>query len=132
MRRRAAAGRRLDSQTAYTSFPGAVRAADQSPINRTKPHVLRWTISAGSNIFELRSGNNDWLQSLERGELREWQSQLQKGRAVIHMLCTRETRDNADSFARSCWRAKTPDGEEKVVTALRAFNASLRKEIGSE
>jgi hypothetical protein len=89
-------------------------------------------ISAGSNIFEHRSGNNDWLQSLELGELREWQSQLQKGRAVIHLLCTHETRDNADSFARSCWRAKTSDGEDKVVTALRAVNASLRKEIGSE
>lgn len=89
-------------------------------------------ISAGSNIFELRSGNNDWLQSLELGEFREWQSQLQRGRAVIHLLCTRETRDRADSFVRSCWRAKTSDGEDKVVTALRAFNASLRKEIGSE
>ncbi|GAA0349540.1 hypothetical protein NE235_36465 [Actinoallomurus spadix] len=89
-------------------------------------------ISAGSNIFELRSGNSDWLQSLEPGELRVWQSQLQKGRAVIHLLCTQETRDNADSFARSCWRATTSDSEDKVVTALRAFNASLRKEIGSE
>lgn len=89
-------------------------------------------ISAGSNIFELHSGNNDRRQSLGPGELREWQSQLQKGRAVIHLLCTQETRDKADSFARSCWRAATSDNEDKVVTALRAFNAALRKEIGSE
>jgi hypothetical protein len=89
-------------------------------------------IGAGTNIFELRSGNADWLSSPDLGELRQWQSQLQKGRAVIHLLCTRRTRDDADSFVRSCWRAGESDGEDKAVTALRAFNASLRKEIGSE
>jgi hypothetical protein len=89
-------------------------------------------VSAGSNIFELRSGSKDWLESFEPSELRERQSQLQKGRAVIHLLCTRETRDHATEFARKCWRAKTPDDEPKTVKALQAFTSSLRKEIGSE
>jgi hypothetical protein len=91
-------------------------------------------VSAGSNIFELRSGNKDWLESLDPSELREWQSQLQKGRAVVHLLCTRETRGHADSFVQSCWRSKTLGDEhyDKTVAALRAFTASLRKEIGSE
>ncbi|MBA9002204.1 hypothetical protein [Thermomonospora cellulosilytica] len=89
-------------------------------------------VSAGTNIYELRSGGREWLESFEPGELREWQSQLQKGRAVIHLLCAQETRDHADSFAQACWRAKTPDDEHAAVMALRAFTASLRKEIGSE
>jgi hypothetical protein len=89
-------------------------------------------VSAGSNIYELRSGSKDWRESFEPSELREWQSQLQKGRAIIHLLCTGETRDHADTFAQSCWRAKTSDDEHKTIMALRAFTASLRKEIGSE
>ncbi|MFD2417773.1 hypothetical protein [Amycolatopsis pigmentata] len=91
-------------------------------------------VSAGSNIYELRSGSKDWLESFEPSELREWQSQLQKGRAVIHLLCTQETRDYADSFAGWCWRSKAPGDEhlDGTIEALRAFTASLRKEIGSE
>jgi hypothetical protein len=97
-------------------------------------------VSAGTNIYELRSGSDDWLASFEPSELREWQTQLQKGRAAIHLLCSQETRDSADSFVKSCWRAKTPDKEHKehkehknqTIEALRAFTASLRKEIGSE
>lgn len=90
-------------------------------------------VSAGSSIYELRSGNEDWLESLEPSELREWQSQLQRGRAVIHLLCTQQTRDHADDFVQSCWRSKTSDDDhlDKTVTALRAFTAALRKEIGS-
>ncbi|REE96800.1 hypothetical protein [Thermomonospora umbrina] len=94
--------------------------------------VLAGIIGAGTGIFELRSGGEDWLASFEPSELREWQSQLQRGRAVIHLLCTPETRGHADSFVRSCWRAKTPDDEQRTIAALRAFNSSLRKEIGSE
>jgi len=90
-------------------------------------------VSAGTNIYELRSGSEDWLAAFEPNELREWQSQLQKGRAVIHLLCTQETRDHADAFAASCWRAKTSGDEhkDKTVIALRAFTTSLRKEIGT-
>ncbi|WP_040925664.1 hypothetical protein [Saccharomonospora marina] len=91
-------------------------------------------VGAGTSIYEYRSGGKYWLESFEPSELREWQSRLQQGRAVIHLLCTRETREHADSFARSCWRAKRGDGEHEDVTvaALRAFNVALRKEIGSE
>lgn len=89
-------------------------------------------VSAGSNIYELRSGAKEWLESFEPGELREWQSQLQRGRAVIHLLCAQETRDRADSFAQSCWRSKAPDHFDQTIAALKAFTASLRKEIGSE
>jgi hypothetical protein len=90
-------------------------------------------VSAGSNIYEFRRGSKDWVASFEPNELREWQSQLQKGRAVIHLLCTQETRDHADSFAQWCWRSKAPKDEHKdnTIAALRAFTASLRKEIGS-
>ncbi|CAL99654.1 hypothetical protein A8924_0699 [Saccharopolyspora erythraea NRRL 2338] len=90
-------------------------------------------VSAGTNIYEFRSGSKAWLESFEPSELREWQSQLQKGRAAIHLLCTRETRDRADAFVRSCWHAK--DDKENLaeaVQALRAFTASLRKEVGSD
>ncbi|MQY05913.1 hypothetical protein ACRB68_39930 [Actinomadura sp. RB68] len=89
-------------------------------------------IGAGTSIFELRSGSEGWLESVEPGELRAWQSQLQRGRAVIHLLCTQETRGHADSFARACWRAKSADDEQETIEALRAFNTALRKEIGSE
>ena len=34
-------------------------------------------VSAGTSIYELRSGSADWLASFEPSELREWQSQLQ-------------------------------------------------------
>jgi hypothetical protein len=89
-------------------------------------------ISAGTSIFEIRSGSEEWLESFEPSELRDWQSQLQKGRAVIHLLCTQETRDHANSFAQSCWRRSDGEHYDKTVTALQAFTASLRKEIGSE
>ncbi|MEU3628587.1 hypothetical protein BS329_35400 [Amycolatopsis coloradensis] len=91
-------------------------------------------VSAGTNIFELRHGNKVLLESFEPGELREWQTQLQKNRAAIHLLCAQETRDHADAFVKSCWRAKTGDREhkDKTIAALRAFTTSLRKEIGSE
>lgn len=91
-------------------------------------------VSAGTNIFEFRDGSKDWLDSFDPRELREWQSQLQKGRAVIHLLCTQETREHADSFAEWCWRTNASDDKhkDKTIRALQAFNASLRKEIGSE
>ncbi|MCP2163403.1 hypothetical protein [Goodfellowiella coeruleoviolacea] len=90
-------------------------------------------VSAGTNIFEFRHRSEDWLNAFEPSELREWQTQLQRGRAVIHLLCAQETRDHADSFATWCWRSKAPraEHEENTVAALRAFTASLRKEIGS-
>jgi hypothetical protein len=91
-------------------------------------------VSAGSSIYELRSGSKDGPASLDASGLLEWQSQLQRGRAVIHLLCTQETRDHADSFAQSCWRTKRSPEEhyDSTITALRAFTASLRREIGSE
>jgi hypothetical protein len=91
-------------------------------------------VSAGTNIYEFRSGAKDWLESFEPSELREWQSQLQKGRAVVHLLCTQETRDHADSFAKWCWRSSAPkeEHENETIAALRAFTTSLRREIGSE
>ena len=75
----------------------------------------------------------DWLESFEPSELRKWQSQLQKSRSAIHLLCTQETRDHADSFVSSCWRAKdsAKESEEKTITALKALTASLHKEIGT-
>lgn len=87
-------------------------------------------ISAGTSICERRLGSDDWLAAFEPSELREWQAQLQKGRAVIHLLCGTETRAHADAFAQSCWLAETSDDE--AISALRAFSAALRKEIGSE
>ncbi|MCI2422849.1 hypothetical protein MOQ72_36030 [Saccharopolyspora sp. K220] len=86
-------------------------------------------VSAGTNIYEFRSGSKDWIESFEPSELREWQSQLQRGRAAIHLLCTQETRDHAGAFVKSCWRAKD---EAETIRALSAFTASLRKEIGSK
>jgi hypothetical protein len=87
-------------------------------------------ISAGSNIYEFRHGSRDWVEASEPSEPLEWQSQLQKGRAVIHLLCTQETRDHADAFAKACWRTREP--KDTAVTALRAFTNSLRKEVGTE
>ena len=67
-------------------------------------------------------------------ELREWQTQLQRGRAVIHLLCTQETRDRATAFVRLCWRAGSPGEEhyDQTIAALRSFTDSLRKELGSD
>ncbi|MEV5541211.1 hypothetical protein AB0L13_30650 [Saccharopolyspora shandongensis] len=86
-------------------------------------------VSARTNIYEFRSGSKNWTESFEPSELREWQSQLQRRRAAIHLLCTRDTRDHADGFVKWCWRAKD---EDETIRALRAFTASLRKEIGSK
>ncbi|MFI0470284.1 hypothetical protein ACH347_39985 [Saccharopolyspora sp. 5N102] len=90
-------------------------------------------VSAATNIYELRSGSKHWLASFEPSELREWQSQPQRGRSVIHLLCTQETRDHANSYVQACWRAKSSDKEhhDKTVLALQAFTTSLRKEIGA-
>ena len=90
-------------------------------------------VSAGSSIYELRSGSGSPPPSVELDEVREWQARLQKGRAVIHLLCTQETRDRADRFARSCWQrpAEGDGGDEHLVAALREFTTALRDEIGS-
>ncbi|MDA3624817.1 hypothetical protein OU415_05155 [Saccharopolyspora sp. WRP15-2] len=87
-------------------------------------------VSAGTSIFELRIGSPAWIDAFEPSELREWQAQLQRGRAVIHTLCTEETRAHANAFVKSCWSVKSDDAEEKAISALQAFTASLRKEIG--
>lgn len=67
-------------------------------------------------------------------ELREWQTQLQRGRAVIHLLCTQETRDHATAFVRLCWRAGSPGDEhyDQTIAALPSYTDSLRKELGSD
>ncbi|MEV0087846.1 hypothetical protein [Saccharopolyspora sp. NPDC050642] len=81
--------------------------------------------------YEFRRGSKDWTEAFEPSELREWQSQLQRGRAAVHLLCAQETRAQADAFVKACWRAKNID-QEDLVRELRAFTASLRKEIGSK
>ncbi|MBF6510987.1 hypothetical protein ABT337_31555 [Saccharopolyspora hirsuta] len=85
-------------------------------------------VSAGTSIFEFRSGSHAWVDSFEPSELREWQAQLQRGRAVVHTLCAEETRDHANAFVKACWRA---EDEDAAIQALQAFTASLRREIGS-
>lgn len=89
-------------------------------------------VSAGTNIYELRKGSADRLASFEPSELREWQSQLQKGRSVIHLLCNQQTRDRADSFAKSCWRGKPSSDPDGIIEAVRSFSTSLREELGSK
>lgn len=91
-------------------------------------------VSAGTTIYELRSGSREWVEGHEPVELREWQTQLQRGRAVIHLLCTQETRDRATAFVRLCWRAGSPGEEhdDQTIAALRSFTDSLRKELGSD
>ncbi|MER7010614.1 hypothetical protein ABT324_04190 [Saccharopolyspora sp. NPDC000359] len=82
-------------------------------------------VSAGTSIFEFRSGSRAWVGSFEPSE---WQAQLQRGRAVVHTLCSEETREHANAYVKACWRA---DDEEASIRALQAFTAALRREIGS-
>jgi hypothetical protein len=87
-------------------------------------------ISAGANIYEFHVGSKV-AEAFEPGELREWAARLGKARSVVHLLCAQETRDHADSFVRSCWRAKPPEDMDKFVVAVKEFNTSLRREIGT-
>nr|WP_235884092.1 hypothetical protein [Saccharopolyspora elongata] len=72
-------------------------------------------------------------RSSSASSVSNWCCRLQRGRSVIHLLCTQETRDHANSYVQACWRAKSSDKEhhDKTIVALQAFTTSLRKEIGA-